>query len=77
MMHCGYPEQNFSFRAPRWKEEPHIGGGLIHILIVVAAIDLIYNLVMGSGRAKCGSCPAGALCGMLDSGHARESQRLT
>jgi hypothetical protein len=25
----------------------HIGGGLIHILLVVAAIVLIYNLVSG------------------------------
>ncbi|MGA2673456.1 MAG: lmo0937 family membrane protein [Terracidiphilus sp.] len=26
----------------------HVGGGLIHILIVVAVIVLIYNLVIGS-----------------------------
>jgi len=26
----------------------HIGGGLIHILIVIAVIVLIYNLVTGS-----------------------------
>ena len=26
----------------------HIGGGLIHLLIVVAVIVLIYNLVTGS-----------------------------
>jgi Family of unknown function (DUF5670) len=26
----------------------HIGGGLIHILLVIAAIVLIYNLVMGA-----------------------------
>ncbi len=25
----------------------HIGGGLIHLLIVLAVIALIYNLVMG------------------------------
>jgi hypothetical protein len=27
----------------------HVGGGLIHILIVVAIILLIYNLVTGRG----------------------------
>ena len=27
----------------------HIGGGLIHILIVVAVILLIYNLITGRG----------------------------
>ena len=26
----------------------HIGGGLIHILLVIAAIVLIYNLVVGA-----------------------------
>jgi hypothetical protein len=29
----------------------HIGGGLIHILIVLAVIVLIFNLVTGSRRA--------------------------
>ena len=29
----------------------HIGGGLIHILIVVAVVVLIFNLVTGSRRA--------------------------
>jgi hypothetical protein len=29
----------------------HIGGGLIHLLIVVAVIVLIFNLVTGSRRA--------------------------
>jgi hypothetical protein len=29
----------------------HIGGGLIHLLIVVAVIILIFNLVTGSRRA--------------------------
>jgi hypothetical protein len=29
----------------------HIGGGLIHILLVVAVVVLIYNLVTGSRRA--------------------------
>jgi hypothetical protein len=29
----------------------HIGGGLIHILIVIAVIVLIFNLVTGSRRA--------------------------
>ncbi len=28
----------------------HIGGGLIHILLVVAVVVLIYNLVTGSRR---------------------------
>lgn len=28
----------------------HIGGGLIYILLVIAAILLIYNLVAGSRR---------------------------
>ena len=28
----------------------HIGGGLIHILIVIAIIVLIYNLVSGRSR---------------------------
>jgi hypothetical protein len=28
----------------------HIGGGLIHLLIVVAVIVLIFNLVTGSRR---------------------------
>jgi Family of unknown function (DUF5670) len=28
----------------------HIGGGLIHLLLVIAAIVLIYNLVVGSRR---------------------------
>jgi hypothetical protein len=28
----------------------HVGGGLIHLLIVVAVIVLIYNLVTGSRR---------------------------
>jgi hypothetical protein len=28
----------------------HIGGGLIHILIVIAVIVLIFNLVTGSRR---------------------------
>lgn len=27
----------------------HVGGGLIHILIVVAVILLIYNLITGRG----------------------------
>jgi hypothetical protein len=26
----------------------HVGGGLIHILLVIAAIVLIYNLIVGS-----------------------------
>jgi hypothetical protein len=26
----------------------HIGGGLIHILIVIAVVVLIYNLIVGS-----------------------------
>jgi hypothetical protein len=29
----------------------HIGGGLIHLLIVVAVIVLIFNLITGSRRA--------------------------
>ena len=29
----------------------HIGGGLIHILLVVAVVVPIYNLVTGSRRA--------------------------
>jgi hypothetical protein len=29
----------------------HIGGGLIHLLIVIAVIVLIFNLVTGSRRA--------------------------
>jgi Family of unknown function (DUF5670) len=29
----------------------HIAGGLVHILLVIAAIVLVYNLVMGS-RAR-------------------------
>jgi hypothetical protein len=29
----------------------HIGGGLIHLLIVVAVVVLIFNLVTGSRRA--------------------------
>lgn len=29
----------------------HIAGGLIHVLLVIAAIVVIYNLVMGS-RAR-------------------------
>jgi hypothetical protein len=29
----------------------HIGGGLIHILIVLAVIVLIFNLITGSRRA--------------------------
>lgn len=29
----------------------HIGGGLIHLLIVVAVIILIFNLVTGNRRA--------------------------
>ncbi|MGA3263364.1 MAG: lmo0937 family membrane protein [Terracidiphilus sp.] len=29
----------------------HIGGGLIHILIVIAVIALIYNLVTGGRRS--------------------------
>jgi Family of unknown function (DUF5670) len=29
----------------------HIGGGLIHLLIVVAIIVLIFNLITGSRRA--------------------------
>jgi hypothetical protein len=29
----------------------HIGGGLIHILLIVAVIALIYNLVVGA-RAR-------------------------
>jgi len=28
----------------------HIGGGLIHILIVIAVIVLIFNLISGSRR---------------------------
>jgi hypothetical protein len=27
----------------------HVGGGLIHLLLVVAAIVLVYNLVTGRG----------------------------
>jgi len=29
----------------------HIGGGLIHLLLVVAAIVLIFNLISGRRRA--------------------------
>lgn len=29
----------------------HIGGGLIHLLIVVAIVVLIYNLITGNRRA--------------------------
>jgi hypothetical protein len=29
----------------------HIGGGLIHILIVIAVIVLIFNLISGSRRS--------------------------
>jgi len=29
----------------------HIGGGLIHLLLVVAVVVLIYNLVSGRRRA--------------------------
>jgi len=29
----------------------HIGGGLIHILLVIAVVVLIFNLVSGSRRA--------------------------
>ena len=29
----------------------HIGGGLIHLLIVVAVIILVFNLVTGNRRA--------------------------
>ena len=29
----------------------HIGGGLIHLLIVVALVVLVYNLVTGRRRA--------------------------
>jgi len=29
----------------------HVAGGLIHVLLVIAAIVLVYNLVMGS-RAR-------------------------
>ena len=29
----------------------HIGGGLIHILLVIAVVVLIFNLVTGSRRA--------------------------
>ena len=29
----------------------HIGGGLIHILLVIALVVLIFNLVSGSRRA--------------------------
>jgi hypothetical protein len=29
----------------------HIGGGLIHLLIVVAVIVLIFNLISGNRRA--------------------------
>jgi len=29
----------------------HVAGGLVHILLVIAAIVLVYNLVMGS-RAR-------------------------
>lgn len=29
----------------------HIGGGLIHLLLVVAVVALIFNLVTGSRRA--------------------------
>jgi hypothetical protein len=29
----------------------HIGGGLIHLLIVVAVVVLIFNLITGSRRA--------------------------
>ncbi len=29
----------------------HIGGGLIHLLIVVAVIVLIFNLISGRSRA--------------------------
>jgi hypothetical protein len=29
----------------------HIGGGLIHILIVIAVIVLIYNLISGRNRS--------------------------
>jgi hypothetical protein len=28
----------------------HIGGGLIHILIVIAVVVLIYNLITGRNR---------------------------
>jgi hypothetical protein len=28
----------------------HIGGGLIHILIVIAVVVLIYNLITGHNR---------------------------
>jgi hypothetical protein len=28
----------------------HVGGGLIHILLIVAVIVLIYNLIMGTRR---------------------------
>jgi Family of unknown function (DUF5670) len=30
----------------------HIGGGLIHILIVIAVIVLLYNLFIGRRRAS-------------------------
>ena len=29
----------------------HIGGGLIHLLLVIAVVVLIFNLVTGSRRA--------------------------
>lgn len=29
----------------------HIGGGLIHLLLVVAAVILVFNLITGSRRA--------------------------
>jgi hypothetical protein len=29
----------------------HIGGGLIHVLLVIAVVVLIFNLVSGSRRA--------------------------
>ncbi|HTK09897.1 MAG TPA: lmo0937 family membrane protein [Ktedonobacteraceae bacterium] len=29
----------------------HVAGGLVHILLVIAAIVLVYNLIMGS-RAR-------------------------
>lgn len=28
----------------------HIGGGLIHILLIVAAVILLYNLLVGARR---------------------------
>jgi hypothetical protein len=29
----------------------HVGGGLIHLLLVIAVIVLIYNLVIGRGAS--------------------------